>query len=78
MPRSRYAFARAGQGFAAGLAVGILWALWVIRRPRPVAAHDRLRASAVAGQLLLHPLVAWIPARAAGPCWRSRTEPLAG
>ena len=74
MPRSRYAFARAGQGFAAGLAVGILWALWVIRRRRPVAAHDRLGASAVAGELLLHPLAG----RAAGLRRRSRTGPLAG
>jgi hypothetical protein len=30
-----YLLARSGQGFMTGVAVGVLWALWIIRRRRP-------------------------------------------
>jgi hypothetical protein len=35
VPRSWYVTARLGQGFVAGLWVGIIWALWIVRRRRP-------------------------------------------
>jgi xanthosine utilization system XapX-like protein len=35
VPRSWYVLARLGQGFAAGLWVGVIWALWIVRRRRP-------------------------------------------
>ncbi len=35
-PRGRlYRLARSGQGFMTGIALGVLWALWIIRRRRP-------------------------------------------
>jgi hypothetical protein len=33
-----YRLARSGQGFMTGLAVGVLWALWIVRRRRPGSA----------------------------------------
>ena len=30
-----YLLARSGQGFMTGVAVGVLWALWIVRRRRP-------------------------------------------
>jgi hypothetical protein len=35
VPRSWYVIARLGQGFAAGVGVGVIWALWIVRRRRP-------------------------------------------
>ena len=35
MPRSWYVLARVGQGFAAGVGIGVIWGLWIVRRNRP-------------------------------------------
>ena len=40
MPRSWYLLVRVAQGFAAGRPIGMLWALWVIRRPRPAQVRE--------------------------------------
>jgi hypothetical protein len=34
VPNTWYVILRLGQGFAAGVVVGVLWALWIIRQRR--------------------------------------------
>ena len=64
VPRSRYALARLGQGFTAGLAVGIFWSLWVIRHRRPAGPDGADHPVALPG---------WTAGRE-----RPRAEPSAG
>jgi hypothetical protein len=37
VPSTRYVLLRAGKGFILGLVVGVVWALWAVRRRRPGA-----------------------------------------
>ena len=43
-----YRLARSGQGFMTGIALGVLWALWIVRRRRP--GPDLLGPAAPPGQ----------------------------
>lgn len=59
MPNTWYVILRLGQGFAAGVIVGALWALWIIRQRRtaspPGPSHRppafRIETSGTAGRL---------------------------
>jgi hypothetical protein len=64
-----YRLARSGQGFLTGVALGVLWALWIVRRRRP--GPDQVRWGVPAGEGPMGP-AALDPTAATGAAARAR------